>query len=133
MVDLEMCNHMLQRCVIYVQEGIAPLAQRDVHRFPFFQASYSDIRTQRLHFMWGNLSRLDAEVNDPTPTAKPRCNWFDPDGMFLNRVDKLPTYGRSYMHLFMKAAKGWGPFGRKLRRVRTHDSVKEMIEKTITM
>ena len=132
-VDLEMCTHMLQRCVIYVQEGIAPLAQRDVNRFPFFQANYGEPRTQRLHFMWGNLSRLDAEINDPTPTAKPRCDWFDPDGMFLNRVDKLPTYGRSYMHLFMKAAKGWGPFGKKLRSVRSPDGVEEMIAKTMTM
>jgi hypothetical protein len=124
---------MLQRCVIYVQEGIAPLAQRDVSKFPFFSASYSDIRTQRLHFMWGNLSRLDAEMNDPTTDAKPRCDWFDKDGIFLNRVDKLPTYGRSYMHLFMKAAKGWGPFGKKLRSVRSPDGVQEMIAQTMTM
>ena len=131
--DLEMCTHMLQWCVIYVQDGIAPLAQRDVTRFPFFQANYGEPRTQRLHFMWGNLSRLDAEKNDPTPTAKPRCDWFDKEGVFLNRVDKLPTYGRSYMHLFMKAAKGWGPFGRKLRSVRSPDGVEEMIAKTMTM
>ena len=60
-------------------------------------------------------------------------DWFDPEGIFLNRVDKLPTYGRSYMHLFMKAAKGWGPFGRKLRSVRTANAVMEMIGRSKTM
>ena len=118
---------------MYVQEGIAPLSQRDVNKYPFFTVDYGDVRTQRLHFMWGNLSRLDAKMNDRTPAAKPRCDWFDPEGIFLNRVDKLPTYGRSYMHLFMKAAKGWGPFGRKLRSVKTASGVREMIEKRNTM
>jgi hypothetical protein len=116
-----------------VQEGIAPLSQRDVNKYPFFNCDYGEVRTQRLHFMWGNLSRLDAEMNDSTPTAKPRCDWFDTEGIFLNRVDKLPTYGRSYMHLFMKAAKGWGTFGRKLRSVRSTETVQEMIGRTNTM
>ena len=118
---------------MYVQEGIAPLSQRDVNKYPFFTTSYGEPRTQRLHFMWGNISRLDAERNDPLPTMKPRCNWFDPEGVFLNRVDKLPTYGRSYMHLFMKAAKGWGAFGKKLRSVRTASGVDEMIGKSMSM
>ena len=49
------------------------------------------------------------------------------------RQEERQERGPKTMHLFMKAAKGWGPFGRKLRRVRSPDGVKEMIEKVITM
>ena len=109
------------------------MSQAEVSHFPFFQGDYSSGNIGRLHFMWGNLSRVDHRLDQPD--GKPTCNWFDPrkDPVFISRADKLPTYGASYMHLFMKIAKGWGPFGRELRSIKNARAVDEMLERKMTM
>lgn len=107
------------------------MTNKDVSRYPFFQGDYSAGQLGRLHFMWGNLSRVDCRLNNPE--GKPRCNWFDPEKQFLGRADKLPLYGASYMHLFMKVAKGWGELGKVLRSIKSARDVDDMLRRSISM
>lgn len=80
--------------------------------------------------MFGNISRVDFDMHDPVK-GKPRCNWFDEDDKFLERADKLPTYGRSYMAMFMKMVKTWTPTGKKIRRVKTPEMVDAFCDTSI--
>ena len=102
-------------------------------KFPFLVSSYEQPRIQRLHFMWGNVSRLDFARNDASESAAPRSDWFDVAEMFLNRVDLLEDYGPTYMHLFMKLCRGMGSWGKKVRNIKTAAGVDSMLEKKLTM
>jgi hypothetical protein len=131
--SLQRQNELSTDYFVIEQEGIAPYVQKEINKFPFFVSSYDQQRIQKLHFMWGNVSRLDFAKNDASAGAAPRSNWFDDEGVFMNRVDMLEDYGPSYMHLFMKLCRGMGSWGKKVRNIKTAAGVDNMLAKTMTM
>lgn len=121
------CNGMYW----FTQKGVAPASKKDSDQYPFVALKY-DLKMQRLHSMLGNISRVDFERHN-AETNKPRCNWFDPEEKFMERADKLPTYGRSYFTMFMKVMKAWAHNGKRIRRCKTPDMVDEICAEKINM
>jgi hypothetical protein len=58
---------------------------------PFTAAPAYSPLVQKLHFMFGNLSRVDVRLN--TANKKPYCNWFCRDNEFIVSAGRLPLYG----------------------------------------
>lgn len=110
---------------------MAPPRKKDAEKYPFVALPYNE-KMQRLHGMFGNISRVDyARHNEATKV--PRCNWFDPEEKYLTHVHLLPTYGRSYMYMFMKMVKCWGSFGKRIRRVKTDEMVDQFCDEETLM
>jgi hypothetical protein len=40
------------------------MMEKETSSFPFFVAEYDDVRIQKLHFCFGNLSRWDASLEN---------------------------------------------------------------------
>ena len=72
---------------------------------PFTAATSYSPTVQRLHFMFGNLSRVDVRLN--TEDKKPYCNWFCRDQEFILRAGRLPLYGANYFPMLYAILKGW--------------------------
>jgi len=93
---------------------------------PFTAApSYTPLY-QRLHFMIGNLSRVDVRLN--AADKKPFCNWFDPDQDFILRANKLPLYGASFFPLLYVMLKGWAHVGKQFTTVKNAEEIDELME-----
>jgi len=110
---------------------MAPTSSKGSDKFPFVTEPYSD-KMKRLHGMLGNISRVDFRLHNEA-TKNPRCDWFDPDGIFLQHAHKLPIYGPAYMHMFMKMAKGWGDTGIKIRQCKSPEIIDQLCDETITV
>ena len=68
------------------QEGACP-PKEDAKSLPFTSAARYDSLTARLHFMFGNLSRVD--VCRSTADKKINCNWFCKGNDFILRAQRL--------------------------------------------
>jgi len=110
---------------------VAPTSSKGTDKFPFVALPYND-KMKRLHGMFGNFSRIDCRLHNES-TKNPRCNWFDPEEIFLQHAHRLPTYGPAYMPMFMKMAKGWGEPGNKIRKCKTPELIDQICDETISV
>ena len=97
---------------------------------PFTAAAAYSPLVQRLHFMFGNLSRVDVRLN--TEDKKPYCNWFCPDQEFILRAGRLPLYGANYFPMLYAILKGWAQVGKAFLEV-TADEVDDLMQQTYPM
>ena len=86
------------------QEGACPLKKEDNRNFPFTYASKYDSVDACLHFMFGNLSRVDERCN--TGDKKIYCNWHCKDNDFILRAQRLPLYGPLYFPMLYERVRG---------------------------
>ena len=95
---------------------------------PFTAAPAYSPLVQKLHFMFGNLSRVDVRLN--TANKKPYCNWFCRDNEFIVSAGRLPLYGANYFPMMYAVLKGWAHVGKEFTYVTTDDEVDELMRKT---
>jgi len=98
---------------------------------PFTAAPVYSPLVQRVHFMFGNLSRVDVRLN--TDNKKPYCNWFCRDQDFILSAHRLPLYGVSYFPMMYAVLKGWAHVGREFNQVTTDGDIDELMRKTGTV
>ena len=100
----------------------------DNKEHPFTAAPQYSPLMQRVHFMFGNLSRVDVRLN--TDTKKPYCNWFCRDQEFILSAAKLPLYGVSYFPMLYAIWKGWAQVGQQFIAVNSDDDIDELMRQT---
>ena len=118
-------------CTFNSQEGACPLKKEDGRNFPFTATSKYDSVTARLHFMVGNLSRVDVRLS--TADKKIYCNWFCKDNDFILRAHRMPLYGPFYFPMFFEIMKGWAHIGRQITSVADDDKNDDIMQKQMHM
>ena len=113
------------------QEGACPPKKEDAKNFPFTSATRYDSVTARLHFMFGNLSRVD--VRRSTEDKKIYCNWFCKDNDFILRAQRLPLYGPLYFPMLYEVLKGWSHVGRPFMRVKSDEEIDDLMDMQVHM
>ena len=74
--------------------------------------------------------RVDFDKHN-AETNKQRCSWFDHEEKFLERADKLPSFGRSFFPMFMKLMKAWEHNGKRILRCKTPEMVEDIFAEKI--
>ena len=82
--------------------------------------------TGRLHFMMGNLSRVDARLS--TQDSRPKCDWFCKNQEFLLRANRLPTYGPLYFPMFYAVMRAWNIAFPRVLEATTEEDVDTLME-----
>ena len=114
-----------------MQEGACPLKKEDNENFPFTAASRYDSVAARLHFMFGNLSRVDARLT--TQDKRIYCNWFCKDNDFILRAHRLPLYGPLYFHMLYQVWKGWSHVGKRFTSVASDGDIDDIMGMQVQM
>jgi len=114
-----------------IQQGACPMKNEENKEHPFTAATSYSPMVQRLHFMFGNLSRVDARLN--TEDRKPYCNWFCRDAEYILRAGRLPLYGANYFPLLYAILKGWAVVGKTFLEITSEDQVDELMQQTSPM
>jgi hypothetical protein len=113
------------------QEGACPLKKEDSKSFPFTSVSKYDSLAARLHFMFGNLSRVDVRQN--TGDKKIYCNWFCKDNDFILRANRLPLYGPLYFPMLYEVLKGWSHVGKRFLNVKSDEEIDDLMDMQVNM
>jgi hypothetical protein len=100
----------------------------DNREHPFTAAPVYSQLVQRLHFMFGNLSRVDARLN--TENRKPYCNWFCRDQEFVVRA--TPSVWSKLFHMLYVLLKGCAHVGKE-NMITSEGEVDELMQKTSPM
>jgi hypothetical protein len=122
---------VFSRVIPVCQEGACPLKKEDSKSFPFTSVSKYDTVTARLHFMFGNLSRVDVRQN--TGDKKIYCNWFCKDNDFILRANRLPLYGPLYFPMLYEVLKGWSHVGKRFLNVKSDEDIDDLMDMQVNM
>lgn len=113
------------------QNGACPVKNDENQHHPFTAAAVYGPTVAKLHFMFGNLSRLDARKN--TESKKPWCNWFCRDHDYIKNPMCLALYGPLYFRMFYEVMKGWAFAGKFFTSVKNDGEIDDLMEQQMTM
>jgi len=111
-----------------MQAGVCPIQGSVESQFPFPSSPYSSLNI-KLHFLWGNISRVDVRLN--TANKKPFVDFFDRDQDFLVSARHLPKYGFFYFFMLYALAPFLGDIGKFIRAVKNDEDVDKIIARKI--
>ena len=111
-----------------MQAGLCPPKASDGGQYPFTSTPYSPLNI-KIHFLWGNLTRVDVRLN--TENKKPYVDFFDKNQDFVVSARHMPKYGFLYFHLLYAMAPFLGDVGKWIRGVKDNDDVDEVLAKKI--
>ena len=93
-------------------------------QYPFTSSPYSPLIV-KLHFLWGNITRIDVRLN--TANKKPFVDFFDKNQDFLVSARHCPKYGFFYFVILYVLAPFLGDVGKLIRDVKNDKDVDDII------
>jgi len=107
-----------------MQSGVCPIKGTVESQYPFPSSPYSPLNI-KLHFLWGNISRVDVRLN--TANKKPFVDCFDKNQDFIVSARHLPKYGFFYFFILYALAPCLGDTGKLIRAVKNDEDVDKII------
>ena len=115
------------------QEGACPLKKEDSKSFPFTSVSKYDSLAARLHFVFGNLSRVDVRQNTAdkksTATGSARTTTS-----FCVQTDFHSTDRCIFLcSKLYEVLKGWSHVGKRFLNVKSDEDIDDLMDKQVNM